>query len=110
MSASPYIGFSGFGPRIRTDDADELIFQDRCGRNGAVNALREACVVPWVLSAGDDALMRLTLTMEALEIRVIMGKDSTPDSGGVRENVGIGNALAGTPGLLDRAHVMPQSA
>ena len=31
---------SGFGRRVGTDDADELVHQVRSGRKGVVNALR----------------------------------------------------------------------
>jgi hypothetical protein len=75
-----------------------------------VNALRETRVVPWVVGTGNDALVRPTLSMEAVEIAMIMGKDSTLVGGGIRENFRIVNALASPTRLLDRPHVVPEAA
>jgi hypothetical protein len=104
------MSFLGCGRRIGADDADELIRQVRCGRDGIVNALRQARVIPWSLCTGDNALVRLTLSMKASEIGMIMGKHSALVGDGIGENFRIANALASTPRLLDRPHVVPETA
>jgi hypothetical protein len=101
---------SGYGRTVRTDDADELVRQVRCGRKRVVNALRQARVVAGILRTGDDPLLRLTLSMKASEIRMIMRKQSTVVGGGISENFRILNPLASPTSFLDRPHVVSESA
>jgi hypothetical protein len=48
--------------------------------------------------------------MEALEICMIMGKHGSLVSYHVRKNDIVGNTLAGSPRLRNRAHVMSETA
>jgi hypothetical protein len=75
-----------------------------------LGGVRGLAVDPWVLGTGNDALVRLTLSMKALEIAMIMGKNSTLVGGGIRENFRVVNALASPTRLLDRPHVVPEAA
>jgi hypothetical protein len=54
--------------------------------------------------------VRLTLPVKATEIGMIMGKHSPLVGGGIRENFRIVNALASPIRLLDRPHVVPETA
>lgn len=101
---------SRFGRRVGTDDAEELVRQVAELADGSVDTMGEACVVPWVLCTGDDALVRLPLPMKASEIGMIMGKHSTLVGGGIRENFRIVNALASPTRFLDRPHIVAEPA
>lgn len=72
--------------------------------------MSEARRVAWVLCTSDDPFVRLTLSMVAFEIGVIMSDHSTLVGAGVPENVRIVNALTSPTCILYCPHVVPETA
>jgi hypothetical protein len=102
--------FLGVGPRVRANDANELIRKVAELVDGSVKTLSKAGMVRWILCAGNDPFVRLTLAMKAFEIGVIMRKDSAFVGGGIRKNFRIIDTLASPTRFLNCPHVVPQAA
>ena len=75
-----------------------------------MNTLCQTRVILWVPRAGDDAFVRLTLPMKAFEISIVVGHHGSPVGRSVNENLGVVDALASAPCILDRQHVVTQAA
>jgi len=75
-----------------------------------VDALRQPRRVCRILSAGNDAFVRLTLAMEVFEINVVVGKDGALVSDRVGEYFRVVNAQAASTRFLDCQDVVPKTA
>src|ERR1022692_1733662 len=91
---------SGLGHGIGTDDPREPIGELWSGDYRIVNALRQTRRVRGVLRTRDDSFVRLTLSMQAFEIGMVMGKHRTSVGNRIGENFRIANALARAACLL----------
>jgi hypothetical protein len=105
-----WTALSGFGRRVRTDDAEELVRQVANLANGNVDPLGKARRVQSVLCTGNDPQVRLALPMKAFEIGMIVRKDSTSIGCCIREHFRVVDALASPTRLLYRPYVVTETA
>ena len=86
--------FSRFCRGVRSDDANELVCQVAYQPNCYVYAIGKARVVRWILGAGDNSLVRVTLPMKAFKIGMIMSEHGSLVGDGTSKNYRVVNALA----------------
>ena len=75
-----------------------------------MDALGKAGGIRWILSAGDDALMRGHLPMKPAEITVIVRQDRALFGDRILEDISIGNLLAAPSRFLYSSDVMAEPA
>jgi hypothetical protein len=101
------VGTSGFGGRIRTDDADELVRQVGRRRSGVVNALCQAGQIVVVARARNNAAVRLPAGVQTLEMKMVVCQDRAAIRRGIGKHDRIGRTS--TSRFLYGKHVMPQA-
>ena len=73
-----------------------------------MDTLCQTRVIPRIASTGNNALVRLALSMQAFEIRMVVGQHGSLVGRGFDENLRIVNAMAGPARVLDCQHVVAQ--
>jgi hypothetical protein len=74
-----------------------------------MDSLSEADRVFGILLTRDDPEVRIALSVEVLEVGMVVCQNSAHVGTGVGENFGVVYTLATATGLLDRDHVMPET-
>jgi hypothetical protein len=95
---------------IRTDNANKLILQSDRILDGCVDALGESGGIGGIPCAGDDALMRLTPPVKALEVAMIVGQYGPRLIDRISEELRIADSFPGLTRILHCFDIVSSAA